>query len=299
MSLDNEKANDVVQEGVVDPKETNESLDVQDGDTNIPNDELFDSGDDNWYNNVYDEDIPEDEPADETNNDEPLDSDVDDSESVDEDVATSQKPKQDKETNAAFATLRRKEEELAKREAAIRQMEMERQILSEHLTPEKVWEYAEEHGVSEDIARKLLNMEAQQKANEERIKYQAVLDRTSIQRDSHKDDPLYHEFREDIEALLRDRPDVEFETAYGYVIGSNAKKISEILTKKASIQTEKQTVANFQDKMKRRGIKSSDASNTPNYTSILTNEDLDLCNAFGTNPQSIAKHVKNEIRKRR
>jgi len=260
MYLEDDKTLNEGSEGVVAPKETEI----------VEQDSLWDDTTDESEDDVLEEDNQE----------------LLDSESEDGDVAPPQKPKQDKETNSAFAALRRKEEEIAKREEALRQREMEKQIESEYLNPEKIWSFADENGITEDMARKFLALEAQQKAQEQALQLQARNTKLTLQKEALKNDPLYQHFQGEVDEIVLNNPDIDLEVALDYVVGKNRKNILDVLSKK----TTKQTLANVQDNLKRRSIKSSDGESVD--TSVGLSNFAKRFNEFaGIDSKEVAKHV--------
>jgi len=296
MKLGEEKATIGSQQGVVDPKDSNvdelgagiDLPDIEYGeeDTNIDLDTYQDSYE-------YDVEPANNETSDDDDYSEGYDEEPDSDISEEEQEITS-KNKQTPEENSAFARIRRKEEELAKREAAIREAEIQRQVENDMLSPEKIWDYADENGISEEMARKFLQQEAVLKSQQMKLEAEARQTRVLHQKEALQKDPLYHHFESEIDEILRNNPDVDANVAFDYVVGKNRPRLTEILSQKA----EKKTLANVQDRMKRRGIGSSDAGNSSNYVSLLTKDDVELCNAFGTNPKKIALYVKNEMKRR-
>lgn len=286
MFEDLDKANNEGQEGVVDLKETNTlgtgldlpDIEYGDEDTNMDLDyEDVESTDSDTSDDVEKADGYDEEPAE----------DVQEQEIHNKKVQTP-------EENSAFAKLRRKEEELAKREAAIREAEMKRQVEEDMLNPDKIWEYADENGITEDMARKFLKQEALLRTQQLKIEAEARQTRVLQQKEELKKNPLYQHFESEVDEILFTNPDVDAKVAFDYVVGKNSHKLTEIFSQKA----EKRTLANVQDRMKRRGVSTSDAGSSTNHVSILSSDDLELCSVFGTDPKKIAKYVKNELKRR-
>jgi hypothetical protein len=71
---------------------------------------------------------------------------------------------------------------------------------------------------------------------------------------------------------------------------------SEELDKKLTAHVQKKTLADVQDRSRRRV--SADGGNDTTDTSILTAEGREMANAFGNDPRSIAKYVRNHKSKK-
>lgn len=289
MYLENDKTFSEGQEGVVDPR-INEAIDYSENDLDVELD-TEDPNDEGSQNSIYEYG---EEPEEEVEYEETEESE----ESFDEDEynRVNQTPKamkkQTAEENSAFAKLRRKEEELAKRETALREVEIERQVETEMLHPDKVWQYADEHGITEDIAKKILMLEARQVAQQIKMEHEVKKARSKEQIEELKKNPLYKHLESDLHSLLLKNPDVEAKVAFNYLVGENSDKVAKLLETKA----EKRTLANVQDNMRRRTISKSEGSDSVNTKALLSDDGMDMTRAFGTNPQKIAQYVKNEIK---
>jgi len=189
------------------------------------------------------------------------------------------------EENSAFAKLRRKEEELAKREAVIREAELQRQIENEMLTPEKIWEYADEHSITEEMARKFLTQEAQLRAQQQKIQLEARNTQLQIQKERLKDDPLYKHFGGEVEDIVRNNPDVDVNVALDYVVGKNRAKLTELLSSKAKSEV----IANQQDKMRRRSMKGTESQSA--YKPALSSFVSKFNEYAGIDSREVEKHV--------
>jgi len=285
MYLDNDKTFNEGQEGVVDPKDNRQDeIDYSNTDLDVEL-ETEETYEEDSNNSVYEYGEEESEETYE---------EVEEEEEV-IDTTPQTKNKQTKEENSLYARVRRKEEELAKREAAIREAEIERHIETDMLHPDKVWEYSEEHGISEDVARKILRLEAKQVANQMKLESEVRRAKNKEQLEELKKNSLYPRFEARLESLMASNPDVEAKVAFRYLIGENSEEVAQLLEKKV----EKRTLANVQDNMRRRGIKGSDGAESIASKSLLSGDELDMTMAFGNNPKKIAQYVKTESKKLR
>jgi len=291
MFIDEEKALDEGQEGVVDP--TEEGGEELDSDADLPDFEYSDEDTnldvDGYEQGEEADDEPDEEPDDEAEPEQKEEDGLDD-------FAGKPEPKQTPEENSAFAKLRRKQEELDRREEAVRQFEIQKKVEEEMLNPEQIFKYAEENGITEEMAQKFLKTEAKLKIRELEVNQTARARELEAQREALKDDPLYKEFAPQVEQLVQSNPqEVDVNVALQYIVGKNREKLSQMVARKA----EQKTLANVQDKLKRRGLSKSEGSVSSSRASLLTNDEIEMSNVFGTNPQEIAKYVKQESRKLR
>jgi hypothetical protein len=238
---------------------------------------------------------------------EDVDTDID-LEVVDQDEGgTGQTP----EENAQFKKMRLKAEEQARlkveaefgeRQAAldqkardIEEREQEKRVMDSYLSDERVYAKADEEGVSEETAKKLLRLEAEKYIDGEKAKLRARYELIDAQKKLLKNDKHYALLEPEVEAVLKDNPHLDFQTVYYHQKGYR----SEELDKQLSTKVEKKTVANIQDRSRRR-VGTSEGSGDSNLvaSAVLTRKGMEMSNAFGFDPREIAAYVQKKIKKK-
>jgi hypothetical protein len=204
------------------------------------------------------------------------------------------KAKQNKDENAIYASMRRKAEaeerakiarEREELDIARRQFEEEKRINS--ITQEKVWQKADDEGISEEAARKLLILEEKERLFQEREKRISREAEIREQKKRLKGEKYFAELEDEIDKMLSTHSDVNVEGAFHYL---RSVKLDDLLTGKLKAQ-EQRTIANMHDKAKRGSI-SSDASDTHTVKSTGLTRKLSEVWGFNDNDvQDIQKHV--------
>jgi hypothetical protein len=225
----------------------------------------------------------------------------DDEEVADPQDSTKQSPKE----NAQFKKMRLKAEEDARKKFEAERNELmklkkeiedekkERQLRSEFLTDEKIWQKADEEGVSESVAKKLLEVEFKEKLEEERRKTRERIEQVESEKRQLMKDEFYNEIAPEMEKILVQRPDLNPSTVYYHLKGQMANE----LFKKASKNVEKRTIANVQDGMRRRNVPSSSGESSDTLSN-LSKDGFEMANAFGVDPREVAKYVKKAKKQR-
>jgi len=261
-----------------------------------------DYSDDDSYDDVEDTEI-EDDSSD-------LEDSNDDNKEQKPDVADPDKSKQSIEENDQFKKMRQKakadvlkeleaeklkiDAEKAELETFRKQREqesIERKHLSE-ITPEVVQNVATQYNVPEEYARALLEEQAKNNANQELAERKLKVSQAQLQKSKLKDKPYFKELEADIDKAIASNPDVDVNTAYKYLIGENLEKL--IASTKS--KTEKQTIANMQDKARRRSVPTSGADTGVDVGNILSKEEIEMSMAFGNDPREIARTVKEKLK---
>jgi hypothetical protein len=230
---------------------------------------------------------------------------LEDDEGENEDFTDPQESdKQSPQENAQFRKMRLKAEEEARKKFEAERMELqrlkqeieaerqERKIREEHLTQEKIWEKADAEGVSESVARKLLEVEAKELIESEKRKVRERFELVENEKKQLQKDEFYNDIAPEMEKILAQRPDLNPSTVYYHLKGQMANE----LFKKASKNAEKRTIANVQDNMRRRNVPTS-SSGASDTLSVLSKEGLEMANAFGNDPREVAKRVKQARKK--
>lgn len=235
---------------------------------------------------------------------EPQDLDVDDEEST-------PKPRQSPEENEQFKKIRLKAEEqarakveaeFAERQAevnaklrAIEEKEAEKRVLDSYLTQDKIYEKADEEGVSEEVAKKLILADAQQVIAEERNKVRERALALESQRNMLRADRHFPLLEKEVDEFLAANPNsgLDFQTVYYHRKGQKGDELDKKLIKNA----EKRTMANVQDRARRRlggGDGGSDQDVTP--SSVLTRDGMTMASVFGTDPRDLARYVNTKLK---
>lgn len=258
----------------------NDDLDVVD-----PDEEDFEVEDDNEQD--FEDDDLEDEESE------------DNEEVADPQDSTKQSPKE----NAQYRKIRLDAEEKARKKFEAERMELQKlkqeieaerqesKIKAEYLTEEKIWQKADEEGVSESVAKRLLEVEAKEVIEAEKRKVRERFDLVEKEKKELQKDEFYNDIAPEMEKVLLQYPDLTPTTVYFHLKGQMAND----LFKKASSNAEKRTIANVQDGMRRRNVPSSNggASDT---LSVLDKEGIEMSNAFGNDPREVAKYIKKNKR---
>jgi hypothetical protein len=266
--------------------------DGQDGVVDYPNDDVSDDSEGEYSNELDDTQGSEDEEG-----------------SKAQEVADPDKSKQPKEENAQFQKMRLRAEEEARKKLeaekakldadraeleAFKRQKEQSEIEQKHyneITPDVIQAVATQYGVTEDFAKAFLTEQAKNNANQELATRQLKMSQSQIQKSELKDKPYFKDLEPDIDKLIVSNPDVDVKTAYKYLIGENLER----LMKQTKSQTEKQTIANMQDNARRRSIPSG-ASDGLDVGSVLSQDGIEMANAFGNDPKKIAQRVKETLK---
>lgn len=221
--------------------------------------------------------------------------------------------RQSPEENEQFKKIRLKAEEQArakveaefaerraKLDAQLREAEekeAEKRVLDSHLTQDKIYERADEEGVSEEVAKKLILADVQHLIAEERNRVRERALTNERQRNALKADRHFTQLEKDVDDYLVANPDsgLEFQTVYWHFKGQKGDELDKKLVK----STEKRTIANVQDRARRKRVGGgdgggSDADVSP--SSVLTRDGMTMANIFGTDPRALAKYVNSKLK---
>jgi hypothetical protein len=215
----------------------------------------------------------------------------------DQDIAEPGKREQSHEENAQFKKMRIKAEEQAlkkleqeRKELAAERMRIDEEKreydriaqerrLQESITDDKVWQRADSEGITEQAARKILLLEAREEA---RHRAESI----ERQKNAFRSKKYFNRLEKDIDKLINENPQIDVNTAYKYLVGEKLDTLLE--TENSDI--EKRTIANVQDRMKRRPTPTTSA--TGQSTVRLSKETLAINAAMGVDSREVAKHVK-------
>ena len=264
---------------------------------NLP-DELFNDWDD-------EDNEPKDPDEDDGNNGDEDNLDNDDEGGEEPEVAEPDKSKGKTDQDAIYAKLRRKAEAEAaerlkheKEELAAERLKIEQERRINSISQEQIWDKADEEGVSEEAARKMLQLEERARIVEEReanLKRQSDLEQ---QKKKLRGELYFKELEVEIDKFVEQYPDTNVEGAFHYL---RSTKLPDLMAGKIKA-TEKRTIADMHDRARRGGVSGgSDAGHTEdiNPRTILSRADLEMCEAFGTDPKVIARKVKEHQKAKR
>lgn len=236
-------------------------------------------------------------------------------------VEPEQEEEQSPEQNAIYKKMRLKAQEEAKRELESERQrieaereelnrlqyereaqEVESRVYNELLTNDNIEAKEYELGVNRDVAIKLLKLEGQKLVNDERSKVSEKIKRNQSQKDDLKNDPDEVEYfrllEKDVESIIKANPglDLHFEMVYANEKFRRRKELNKLIKN----NTEKKTLANVQDRMRRKPV-SSDAGSDDNVnpSAVLSKTGIDMASVFGVDPSAVAKRVKTAKLNRR
>lgn len=231
----------------------------------------------------------------------------------DVEVADLQSPKQTPEENAVYKKMRLKaedearkkiESEMAEEKERINAMKVsmemkvsENRILSEYLNPQKIYDYADQEGISEELAEKMLKYEAEKLISAEKTKVSENFNRLQTVKNELRGSSKYFSMVEsEVDSIIANNPDLDYVTAYNHTVGA---KINQ-LEKELSSKVEKRTIANIHDRARRKSVGGSDGGSdeTVSPSSYLDKASMDMSIAFGNDPREVAKYVKNNLKKK-
>ena len=238
----------------------------------------------------------------ETGEDDDLDdADSDDGQSKeDNDKFKKMRLKAEAETQKKFeareAEIAAERQQLALQRQELEQAHTERKILEDMLSPQKIYERADADGITEDMAEKMIRLEASKIIDAEKAKVAARFVAIQQQKDSLKADKLFHILAPEVEKVISQRPDLDFQTVYYHMKGMRGEELSKQIEDKAV----KRTLANVQDRARRGGVGGSNAGadSNVNVGNVLSSADLAMTRAFGNDAREIAKHVQTNLKKK-
>jgi len=230
--------------------------------------------------------------------------DVEDDIDIEDDVDVEDDKRQTPEENAVYAKMRKKAEETARQELAEERKRLEEEraeiriarerqndeaIIEKHIaaiTDDQVYEVADRRGIPEDVARELLENDARNKAREEGEENRAKLKSVYQEKDKLRTKPFFAELEKELDKIIESDPNVNVSGAYKYLVGEHYER----LTSSKSKDTEKRTIANIQDRSKRRAINSNSEGST-DTTEALTSVGKKMAIAMGVDPRKVSKRV--------
>jgi hypothetical protein len=198
----------------------------------------------------------------------------------------------------ARKSLEKEREAVNKLKVEAQQALAERKILDEYTSPKKVEEFADARGISDELAREMLTLRANEQINAEKIKVVESFGQVQAKKNELKSKyPQYSTIESEVDEVISKYPNAtafDYENVFYHTVGKRALEISNA-TQKA---TEKKVVADMHDRARRKNVGSSDGNSGDIIAStVLSSEGLAMANAFGHDPRDIAKYVKNVKRR--
>ena len=197
----------------------------------------------------------------------------------------------------AQVKFEKERQELINLRQQIAQEQTEKAIRDKFLSSDNVLRRAEEEGMTEDQARKLLELEMHRDIQNERQKVQERFNNLQQAKSKLAKDRYYSILAPEVEAMVADNPDLDYEFTYAWLKHEKGDE----LEAQVSSQVQKQTVANIHDRNRRRsvrsegGITSNDATDPMAY---MDNDAIRMSQAFGHDPREIAGYVKKNIKRK-
>lgn len=140
-------------------------------------------------------------------------------------------------------------------------------------------------GEDEETARRHIVAENQRKADEARAQKTILTAQRIKEKDTYRDRPHFAELETDIDKMISQNPAIDVNTAYNYLLGANFDKFSKAQTSK----TQKRTIADVQDRMKRGAeVKPSKGTTEVEVTPSLRK----LARDMGVPIKEVVKHMK-------
>ena len=230
-----------------------------------------------------------------------------DSQELDEDEEVvepqeEKKQQQSPEENAQFKKMRLKAESEARKQLekereliaqerlALQQARSEDSVYRNHVTQKKIEDLAYEKGVTEDVAKTLLEYEAKGLIEAEKSKVKEKFNQMQEVKRGLVDDEYFHLLEKEVDEVIAGNPEAEYEAVYAWLKHKKGKE----LKKQLASSVEKRTIANMHDRARRKNVKGSDGGLDENVSpsSVLSSEGMAMANAFGNDPREIAKYVK-------
>lgn len=215
------------------------------------------------------------------------------------------------EENAQFKKMRIKAEEEARKKFEKERAKMEQdkreleekqrevQMRNEYFSQQKIWDKADEEGVSEDVARKLLESEFKETLEKERQKAKERAEQFEQQRAQYKQDRHFEEASEMAEKAIKGNPELNFDTAYNYYYSMVSRQKEKQSTKELAKDVEKRTIANMHDGMRRKATPRTAGADSGVDVTSISDKGRNLAMATGVDPRAIAKYVKEQLKNER
>jgi hypothetical protein len=258
---------------------TNDDLDVVD-----PDEDDMDEADEEFESSDESEDENEDDA-------DPQEDDEDNQKQTPEENARMKKMrlKAEAEANKKLEAERKEIEarrkEIEAKELRLAEMEKEKEVKASYLTQEKIWEVADEKGISEELAREFLELKAEKELASAKIKMKEDFNLLQAQRSQYKNDQYFDEIDALVQKTMPHNPTLTYDTLYKHFYHDVAKSHIADIEKNAI----KRTIANKQDGMKRRGVSTFNGAVIKTDLSPTIKE---INNVLGVDSREVSQHKK-------
>lgn len=192
------------------------------------------------------------------------------------------------------------EAELSEERTRIESMKMaaqqelaEKKIINSYLNPQKIQDYADERGVSDDIAREMLQHEAQRLIDGEKHKLMESNRLKQTTKASLRKDKYFSILEPEVESILEANPGADFKAVYAWQRLERQAELDEQLAK----SVEKRTIANLQDRSRRKNVGTSAGSTDTTYD--MSDFGKQFAISLGVDPREAAKVNKERGRNKR
>lgn len=257
----------------------------------------------------YSDDDPDDETLDEGEEEDNTDDENDDAH--EHDTPEDSDDKDDKEgervpkgkPDKRFEAMREKAEKAARKkfEAEKAQLDSEKANLRARemqlaeaaieskafasITPDRIWAKADEEGISESAARKLLESEMRIFVESEKQKIRGHFQQRESQKAQLRKEEFFSALESDIDAICDANPSLPVKLVYDQLVGQRYRELTQAKNK----QSEKGAIANEQDRMRRRNVSGTSKSSYKS-ASQLSSFGREAAIAMGLDPREVAKH---------
>jgi hypothetical protein len=171
----------------------------------------------------------------------------------------------------------------------------------EAVTEEKIEALAYDKGYTFDAAKEILLRDARIAAGTELTQRQQQAEINRLKKETLRNDKYFRFVEPQLDNLVKQDPNVDINGAYTYLIGEYMRsgKMDELIEAEKS-KTQKRTVAEMQDRNRRRSMSGGDAGGSEsNAGAYLSKEHIELANAWGIDKRELAAHRKTQENKKR
>jgi hypothetical protein len=164
------------------------------------------------------------------------------------------------------------------------------------ITDEKINALAYEKDYTFEAAKDILTRDAKIAASYEinQRKQQAEINR--LKKDSLKNDKYFKFIEPQLDTLMNQDPNVDLNGAYNYLLGEYLRsgKMDDLIQQERR-NTQQRTVADIQDRSRRRSMSGGDGGNSSfNTNSYLSREDTKIADAWGIDKRELAAYKREQ-----
>lgn len=236
------------------------------------------------------------------------DAEGDEADADDEDPTEDEDEKDDEERpkgkpSKKFEAMRKKAEEAARKkiEAERAELEAERQSIRATklqltetamesqayatITPDAVWAKADEEGISEAAARKMLEADVKAWVDGQKQQIRGMYQQREAQKNQLRKEEFFAVLEKDVDAICDANPALPVKLVYDQLVGQRYRELMQM----KNTRGEKGAIANAQDRMRRRNV-SGVSKGGHKSTGQLSEFGREAAIAMGLDPRDIAKH---------